>query len=508
MEKELLEQGSKDRPEKEYDTQLAIHSVQNILGNKQQLSLFEEKNDAIQKEFGLKLEGSIDRFGVNLSDIEFRVMESIIKGFTKTNYKGNMAPKEVAEVANEKYDGVVPKSYQFLKELPRLRVTQKDIMGWCHLKDGIGRKERVIAALKTLGTTQFCFYYDRLAFDDENKPLKDSNGKWKKESVVVVDTLFTIKQVKNPSSDKHSYYEITPSSIFLDQRENYFIMMRNNWREEVIKLVGNKKASSYTFRLLMFLCYQYELKRRNPSAQKPYQIRWSPEDIATAIKMPTSVILKNKKRMNSILDDAYSVAKSVGYLESYERLGYVDCLLFDEKKYYDPAGAIFTEAAKSIAQSKTGTSKIEKYLFDVYHIARQEIDRGYKIPTGESEKKDLMIIKSILKNRSAQDVEDLIKWGMKKSFWCTRISSLSKLKNNFEDAWLEMKAQSSGGTSNESNKDWVQGVFKKLKDNIESKKLTFDIANQYVQIGETCFGYTDKKFKELVQHQLTKFGIQ
>jgi hypothetical protein len=132
-----------------------------------------------------------------------------------------------------------------------------------------------------------------------------------------------------------SLHEIVPSPIFLDQRESYFMLIPYNWREEVRELVGNKRASSYTFRFLLFLRYQYELKRRAEKIDNEhFTIKWNWEEIAIAIKMPESVYKRKKDRAQKILDDAYFVAKELGYLKEYDRDGVVDSLMLNEQKYY------------------------------------------------------------------------------------------------------------------------------------------------------------------------------
>jgi len=83
------------------------------------------------------------------------------------------------------------------------------------------------------------------------------------ESVVAVDTLLTIKEVRHKDSGKLDYYEAVPSTLFLDQREGYFLLIPFGWREEVRSLVGQRRASVYTFRFLLFLRYQFEMKRRS-----------------------------------------------------------------------------------------------------------------------------------------------------------------------------------------------------------------------------------------------------
>ena len=51
------------------------------------------------------------------------------------------------------------------------------------------------------------------------------------------------------------------------------------------------------------------------------------------IKMPPSIYLRKKKRVNEILEDTYSVAKRLGYLVDYDRTGQLDTLTLNDKKY-------------------------------------------------------------------------------------------------------------------------------------------------------------------------------
>ena len=82
-------------------TQIGMHSVRNLLGEQKQLSLFSDHDKEFSNKYGLKLEGSIDRFGVHISEMESRVMEGVLHGFTETQYMGNIEPKTKQEVAAE-----------------------------------------------------------------------------------------------------------------------------------------------------------------------------------------------------------------------------------------------------------------------------------------------------------------------------------------------------------------------------------------------------------------------
>ena len=118
-------------------------------------------------------------------------------------------------------------------------------------------------------------------------------------------------------------------------------MIPHNWREEVQKQVGKKKASSYTFRLLLFLRYQYEQIRRYNryhKDNKEFKIKFSWEDMAQALKMPETIYKRNRTRALKILDEAYKTAKELEYLKGYKRTQAVDILELNPDKYYNPEG--------------------------------------------------------------------------------------------------------------------------------------------------------------------------
>lgn len=428
-------------------TQFTIHSVRNIIGHSNQLTLFSDQHTKLSQTYGNSLDESIDRFGIDLTDIQMRVMEGILRGFTQTNYKGNISPEDKESIAHQKYSGKLPDTYKYVREIPRIRATQKQIIEWAGLNPGsIGDKERAVNALCQLGIKQFCVLYDRLAFNDHGEPEKDKNGNWKKEVVTSVDTLFNIKIVREEAVEKSSskdpklgdvkYYEISPSGIFLDQRETYFLLIPFNWREEVHALYGKKKISSYVFRFLWFLRFQYELKRRK-NQERPFQLRWSSEEIAIALKMPKSVYKGQKDRMNQILEEAYSVAKTLGYLSSYERTGTVDILVLQDAKYSTTHNPTIERAMGAISSN---VSPALNYLFEFFHKKKKELNHYHEAPTNQEKEEQLREFNLLLSQKKAHEIEEMINWGLSQKFWCTRLSTPQLLSANFDEAWSEMNA--------------------------------------------------------------------
>jgi hypothetical protein len=68
-----------DKKEKSPDlTQIGLHSIKNILGNHSQTDLFSEHHLDFCEEYNLKLEGTIDRFGIDLTEVQSRIVEGIL----------------------------------------------------------------------------------------------------------------------------------------------------------------------------------------------------------------------------------------------------------------------------------------------------------------------------------------------------------------------------------------------------------------------------------------------
>lgn len=497
-------------------TQIGLHSIKNLLGHEEQLTLFsEQKTKAFAEEYGITLERELSNYGIELTDVQQRVMEGILYGFSRTKYEGNVAPENKLDHGKERYppSGKLPPSYKYVQKMPRLRVTQAEILDWAGInRKSAGAVSEATDALKHLGIYQYCFYYTRLAFDENGQPVKDRQSEWVKEEVMGIDTLFTITEVRDEKTKVLKFYEIIPSSLFMDQRESYFMLIPYNWREEVRKIVGQKKASSYTFRFLLFLRYQFELKRRAQKEKKPYTIKWSPEEIGIAIKMPRSVYKKFKKRANQILDDVYLVAKQLGYLTDYERTGALDILYLNEEKYYAPRNQeslVYTEDLTSPDLIKA------KELLEFFNKIKKTILPRYNPQAGGAiQRASLKHLSTLLSAHAVDEIQRVIEWGIPRPYWCNRIGTPSKLSKYYNEACAEMNASKTISQVQQDhaqvNKAYATECVKKLSKQEMTARI--EILNGYVEIGNgihqpTCINYSEKGFNEKFENALRKWKV-
>jgi hypothetical protein len=333
-------------------TKIAIHTVSQFYGDNKQLSLFsDEKIDAFKSATGLNLTNRPTNYGVVLNQAQMRVFEGILKAFTDTNYKGDEQKDKVTALGevyaiNDTSGKTLVKGenapYRNIDTIPVVKLTQAQIIelsGYDLKSQRYGDKQDVMEALSFLATNQFCFYWVRLKTEN-GKPVKDKNGDNVKEEVMEVGTILRIKTIRD-GTGLLQYYEIHPSAPLLDQVNNYFLLVPNNWRDEVKQLTG-KRASSYTYAFLLWLRLQYEQIRRynkgggKSRKPKPFKISKSWEEVAIALKMPESVYKGKRKRAINIIQEAYSVAIKLGYLVKVENNGAIDILYLNESYYPKP----------------------------------------------------------------------------------------------------------------------------------------------------------------------------
>jgi hypothetical protein len=322
-----------------------IHSLRQNYGDQKDVPDFDKKKiERWEKKYGTPVTNEIDRYGIDLTDLQHKITEGILMGLTQTRYQGNVEPKTSEEIALEfPTTNKPPKIYDNIELIPKIRVQQRELARLCGV-DEENRSEYAafLNAFTYLYTTQFCFFYSRLAYDTKGRPIKDERGDWKKHDVEAIDTLFKVKILSDLGVVQ--YYEIEPSPLFLDQHESYFVLVPHGWREEVKAIVGAKRASSYTMKFLLYLRLQFEERRRknasNSKRKIPYELRTSWVEIARTLKMPESVYKGQKGRATKIIEQAYQVAISTGYLKAVKHTAGVDVLVLNPDKYPTPGGAI------------------------------------------------------------------------------------------------------------------------------------------------------------------------
>jgi len=327
---------------KEKHTAISIHAIKQFFADPTQLSLFsDEKVNAFEKTIGIHLPNRPSSYGVVLNQSQRRVFEGIVKAFSDTNYLGE------EQINKDTYSSTVHPinriegAYNNIDSIPVIKLTQSDIIRLSGYQKSQGDKVDVVEAISFLATKQFCFYWVRLKTDSKGKPVKSKSGDFEKEEVMEVGTLLRIKTIREGGELK--YYEIHPTSVILDQVNsryggNYFLLVPDNWKEEVKQLTGTR-ASSYTYELLLWLRLKYEEIRRGNSRsknKKPFILHKSWEEIAEALKMPESMYKANRKRASKIIQEAYSTAIKLGYLLRVENRGAIDILYLNEEYYPKP----------------------------------------------------------------------------------------------------------------------------------------------------------------------------
>lgn len=324
-------------------TRIAIHTVTQFYGDNKQLSLFsDEKLDNYSNTTGLPLTERPNSYGVVLNQSQKRVLEGILKAFSDSNYSGDTQIDKAHYSRDFHPVTKIVGAYSNVDKIPVVKLTQAEIIslsGYDLKSQRQGDKQDVVEALEFLATKQFCFYWVRLKTEGD-KPVKDKKGDYVKEEVMEVGSLFRIKTVRDEGGELQ-YYEIHPSAPLIDQVNNYFLLIPDNWREEVKQLTG-KRTSGYTYEFLVWLRLQYEQIRRynkggdKKRTPKPFKLTKSWEEIAIALKMPESIYKSNRKRASTLIQEAYSVAIKLGYLTRVENSGASDILYLNEAYYPKP----------------------------------------------------------------------------------------------------------------------------------------------------------------------------
>ena len=336
---------------KSKETKIAMHGVNQFFGDNKTPTLFSDENiESFSKATGLNLTNRPTNYGVVLNQAQEKVLFGLLKAFSDTNYKGDEL-QDKAKALGDVYAGTTASKetllikenapYKNIDAIPVVKLTQAEIIKLSGHHRTQGDKVDVIEALNFLATEQFCFYWLRTKTDNKGSIIKDKNGDYLKEEVMEVGTLFRVKYVKEQGTDKLDYYEISPTATLLDQVNNHFLLVPNNWREEVKQITGNR-ASSYTYKLLLWLRREFEQIRRynkgggKKRKPKPFKITISWEEMAVALKMPKSMYKANRKRAIKIIQDAYFVAQELGYLVKVEDNGATDTLYLNEDYYPKP----------------------------------------------------------------------------------------------------------------------------------------------------------------------------
>lgn len=270
--------------ENENTTTLSIHSVTNILGDP-------------------KLH-NFDSYGVtNFNQTDHNVLMAIAKAFSSTNYKGNLDP-------------VIDNKNPYVQVLPRIQITRASLLKILDIKPTNGAEiQAIFDSLDKLNEQMFHFRYERLCYDENGLPLKTRGGRWKKQVVETKDSLFRVKYLRHEESKQLQAIELVLSSVFVDQRESYFLTIPDSANEELKKLLNAKRIPPAILNFILYIRYQQEMKRRGRRSWK-LEIEW--EELAKIVRISKLSIRRKKGDVLKNLNKAMDVAKQLGHLKSWK----------------------------------------------------------------------------------------------------------------------------------------------------------------------------------------------
>lgn len=447
---------------KEKALPMSIHALKNILGNANHSKLLQDGKVVPQE--------GITQLGIDLSDMELKIVEGILKAFAETQNKGNLPPMSLEEIQRGFVGKELPKTFDNIKQLPRIHLTQKKLFSLAGIKENsIADKQRAVEALLNISQKKYQIYYNRLAQNELGKPTRNKFGVWEKEFVVGVGTLFNIYHIFSEKSKQLRYYEIHPNPAFLDQIENYFVLIPYEWREEVKRLAGGKRISLSIYLFLLYLRYQYEIRRRGNWSGLNNKLSENWFKIAQAIRVSETDLEEHKGRARATLIRAYELAKTLGYIVDYEISDTVDVLTFNTQKYLP--------TPKKVVSSMTNADIGE--LFNFFYSERKKIDINCDIPSEGRKNPQLLAIGNILKHHSKQTFRDVVVWGLTHPYWRKKISSPNQLKYHFSSILNAMGLDSSENLE-ERNKEYVKNISKSARNS--NPNIRLEILNSKVEI--------------------------
>ncbi|CAF24132.1 unnamed protein product [Candidatus Protochlamydia amoebophila UWE25] len=177
------------------------------------------------------------------------------------------------------------------------------------------------------------------------------------------------------------------------------------------------------------------MRRSNHHEEKKvFKINCNWEDIAIAIKMPETVYKRKKDRALKILDDAYFVAKELGYLQDYWREEAVDTLILNEQKYLSSEMNSTKEKTEQITHQFSHSAH---FLWNFFNEKKLLNDPKYKI--SESLKPSyLREFENLLQAWSKEHIMQVIDWGLRLKLWHHRLSTPAKIRQNISEAMKEL----------------------------------------------------------------------
>lgn len=356
----------------------------------QQRLPFDEAKDYAKKT-GIELKPDEERaaanfqqYGIALTVAQDHAVKALLSAFTSTDYKGNAEPQPVTDLLPKYADSIdyINPAEDLLawknigSTVPRLRFTRAEYLRLYGIErqDGTASSQSKIAealdALQFVSTRQWVFYWERPKTERQvitqkggrkkyaYTVIRNTDGSPQMEEVRETGTLFRLLEVKDKDKpDQLAYYEITPAAVVLDMLRSGTKGMKSyvyyplELERQAVKNTKKKRLSKIEGKLLLWLAYQFEEKRRNRKSlegwgneaalakkgpQDLIRIDW--KELAAELNEPESQIKKKPKQVYKRLQAAYEIAVKANFLTKFEREGTgIDSLYFNPEAFQQTA---------------------------------------------------------------------------------------------------------------------------------------------------------------------------
>jgi len=294
-----------------------------------QLSIFEKLGWEAKRS--VKEQG-VEVIGIDLSPAQRQAFNAIQTLLSRTDYKGNLPPKEL--------NG--QNGFGFRGPLPTLHFSPSqylDAYGVKKYRTARGKEEysgehrrEALQALKDLNIKQHLFVYKRRYWVDAPKG-KQVERIDRLETVAPLIKIIQGWEDLTPQEDKQldrgeatsatdkklHHITIRPAPIVVDQIDSYFVLKPATYLQEI--RFKYPRASKYLLSFVDFLMAQAELRRREARNQKKrpnLTIRRKYRTLARELRMDSWIKTRNWKQIRTRLKRCYEDAKSLGYLLDYK----------------------------------------------------------------------------------------------------------------------------------------------------------------------------------------------
>jgi hypothetical protein len=185
-------------------------------------------------------------------------------------------------------------------------------------------KRQAMDALRSLYNKRYILYYSKEVFFENKEPEErivkvnmpligraaDSYKPIKQSEILsTIKSKNGERQISVMTSDKRlEYLTLEISPIFYDQIDNYFITKPINYLLEIKE--NYPRASKYVYNFI-----DYILTRAAENKGKHLQI--SKENLAVILRMDNYIKTQQKKKIEDVINQCYSVALRLGYIKSH-----------------------------------------------------------------------------------------------------------------------------------------------------------------------------------------------